>query len=701
MELIEQEELRQRHGKVNEAFISDEQMQMNNDGVCGKETGEENSKAGHHDKSILEKKMTAFQDYLHQHSDQIILVAKIVLVTAFLVMVIIACVLNLQRALGLLILTLLAVFFYVWDWLMKRYGSWMWEASSSIRCLLSRSWVWMRWVALVSLLVFVVLWLALDTAQRGPRQMVSFLGLLLLIFLMLLFSKHPFKWSWRVLVSGILIQFIIALLIFRTSTGDSALKWAANKVEILFAFEDVGSRFVFGEKFTDHPFVFKVRRTPVTCEGLEGSGSSSETHLNREMMMMMMMTMVMMMMMTMVMPVLLFLSSIISVLYYIGFMPWLICKIGYAMQVTMGTTPVESVVAAGTIFLGQAESLILVHPYISRLTLSEIHTLMTVGLAGISGTMLAAYISLGVKATYVLTATVMTAPASLAVGKIFWPETETSQVKDEEDIKTNIETNTTVIEAASTGATSAVGLAVTIVVNLMVFISLISFLDGVLSWFGGLFDFPQLSFSLIFSYLFMPLAFMMGVSYEDSFIVAELIGIKTVLNELLAYQKMSKIIKLRNAGGPEYVDNVKQYISVHSEMIATYALCGFSNFASMGIAFGCMTNLAPGRQADIARCGIRALVAGSVSCFMTACIAGILYIPEVPEVLCAGFLSTHFNKSVVMNSSQLVACCTHLYTSVTVHEPWNITISEGFNESSLRQCCLLTPSAQFNCSLLL
>ncbi|XP_056888392.1 solute carrier family 28 member 3-like isoform X2 [Takifugu flavidus] len=657
MELIEQEELRQRHGKVNEAFISD--MQMNNDGVCGKETGEENSKAGHHDKSILEKKMTAFQDYLHQHSDQIILVAKIVLVTAFLVMVIIACVLNLQRALGLLILTLLAVFFYVWDWLMKRYGSWMWEASSSIRCLLSRSWVWMRWVALVSLLVFVVLWLALDTAQRGPRQMVSFLGLLLLIFLMLLFSKHPFKWSWRVLVSGILIQFIIALLIFRTSTGDSALKWAANKVEILFAFEDVGSRFVFGEKFTDHPFVFKV------------------------------------------MPVLLFLSSIISVLYYIGFMPWLICKIGYAMQVTMGTTPVESVVAAGTIFLGQAESLILVHPYISRLTLSEIHTLMTVGLAGISGTMLAAYISLGVKATYVLTATVMTAPASLAVGKIFWPETETSQVKDEEDIKTNIETNTTVIEAASTGATSAVGLAVTIVVNLMVFISLISFLDGVLSWFGGLFDFPQLSFSLIFSYLFMPLAFMMGVSYEDSFIVAELIGIKTVLNELLAYQKMSKIIKLRNAGGPEYVDNVKQYISVHSEMIATYALCGFSNFASMGIAFGCMTNLAPGRQADIARCGIRALVAGSVSCFMTACIAGILYIPEVPEVLCAGFLSTHFNKSVVMNSSQLVACCTHLYTSVTVHEPWNITISEGFNESSLRQCCLLTPSAQFNCSLLL
>lgn len=209
----------------------------------------------------------------------------------------------------------------------------------------------------------------------------------------------------------------------------------------------------------------------------------------------------------------------------------------------------------------------------------------------------------------------MSAPASLAIAKIFWPETETSSVKDESGIKItvyelNVCTNlqkrtpsarpskcllcllrddsTNVFEAASRGATSAVGLVVTIVVNLMVFISLMTFLDSILSWFGALFDCPQLSFSvrlltrtsspsvhqvdllkldlllpqLIFSYVFRPLAFMMGVSWEDSALVAELIGTKTFLNELLAYQKMSKLIKLRKAGGPEYVDNVKQYISV-------------------------------------------------------------------------------------------------------------------------------------------
>ncbi|CAF94919.1 unnamed protein product, partial [Tetraodon nigroviridis] len=573
----------------------------------------------------------------------------------FIALVIVACIIDLHRALGLLVFTLLAIFFYFWDRLVERYGSWMWEASSPIRCLLSRNWFWMRCVLYASLLVLTVLWLVLDTAKQGTRQIVSFFGLLLFVLLMLVFSKHPFHWSWQALISGTLLQFLIALLIFRTSSGASAVEWIAQKVEILFGFTDVGSKFIFGKKYIDHPFAFKV------------------------------------------MPVLLFLSSIVSVLYYVGFMPWLICKIGYAMQIVMGTTSVESVVAAGTIFLGQTESLILVRPYISKLTLSEIHALITVGLAGISGTMFAAYIALGVRSQHVLTSTVMSAPASLAIAKTFWPETETSSVKDESGIKIPVDDNTNVFEAASRGATSAVGLVVTIVVNLMVFISLMTFLDSILSWFGSLFDCPQLSFALIFSYVFRPLAFMMGVSWEDSGLVAELIGTKTFLNELLAYQKMSKLIKLRKAGGPEYVDNVKQYISAHSEMIATYALCGFSNFASMGIAFGSMSNFAPDRQADIASCGFRALIAGSVSCFMTACIAGVLY---VPEVHCAHFLSTHFNNSVVTNSSQLIHCCTQLYTSVTVNDPWNITISNGFSESSLRQCCLLTPAAQFNCSLI-
>ncbi|XP_044052177.1 solute carrier family 28 member 3-like isoform X5 [Siniperca chuatsi] len=373
-------------------------------------------------------------------------------------------------------------------------------------------------------------------------------------------------------------------------------------------------------------------------------------------------------------------------------------KIGFIMQVTMGTSPAESMAAAGNIFLGQTESPLLIRPFISGLTHSEIHAVMTGGFASISGTILGAFISFGVEATHLLTASVMSAPASLAIAKTFWPETETPRVTASHDFKMDQGESKNVLEAASQGASYAVALAANIVVNLVAFLALLAFFDAVLSWLGGTLDCPQLSFSLICSYVFMPLSFMMGVSWEDSFIVAELIGIKTFLNEFVAYQKLSELIKRRKAGGPEYVDNIKQYISVHSESIATYALCGFSNFASLGMLVGVLSTMAPDRRTEISSCGLRALIAGSVSCFMTACIAGMLYIPDVH---CPNFLSTEFINTSVTSSSQLVTCCTQLYNSVTVYEPWNVTIGEGFSQRSLQRCCRLTPPSHFNCSLVL
>ncbi|XP_056231467.1 solute carrier family 28 member 3-like isoform X2 [Seriola aureovittata] len=419
---------------------------------------------------------------------------------------------------------------------------------------------------------------------------------------------------------------------------------------------NAGSKFVFGASYTDHFFAFKV------------------------------------------MPILVFLSSVISILYYIGFMQWLICKIGLVMQVIMGTSPTESMVAAANIFLGHIDSPLLIRPYISGLTISEIHAVMTGGFASISGSLLGAFISLGVEASHLLTASLLSAPASLAIAKTFWPETETPKVtSSDRDLKMGKGESTNVLEVASQGASSAVGLVANIVVNLISFLALLSFFDAVLSWLGGMFDCPQLSFALICSYVFMPLSFMMGVSWEDCFIVAELIGIKTFLNEFVAYQKLSELIKRRKAGGPAYVNNVKQYISVHSETIATYALCGFSNFASLGMSVGALSAMAPDRRSDISSCGFRALIAGSVSCFMTACIAGMLYIPDLH---CPRFLSTEFSNTNVTISSQLVTCCTLLYNSVTV-EPWNVTIGEEFSQSSLQGCCTVTQPTHFNCSLVL
>ncbi|KAM4745834.1 solute carrier family 28 member 3-like [Anableps anableps] len=605
--------------------------------------------------SLLERKLEALRVCLAEYKDQIRLTITIVLGAGFISMVVAACVLNFQRAVGLLVISLVTIFFLVWDWIIERYGDYMWEALSPTRDLLSKNWFWIRWTMYASVLVAVVCWLVLDTAQRGTRQLVSFFGLLLLIFLMLLFSKHPFKWPWHTLICGIGLQFILGLLILRTTFGLSAVRWLGKQAEMFLSFTDAGSQFVFGDSYTDHFFAFRV------------------------------------------MPILVFLSSVISILYYVGFMPWLICKIGFIMQIIMGTSPAESVSAAGNIFLGNTDAALLIRPYISELTISEIHAVMTGGFASVSGTILGAFISLGVDATHLLTATLMSAPASLAIAKIFWPEKEKSLSISNYDLKMIKGENKNMLETASQGAARAVGVVANIISNIIAFLALLAFFDAVLSWLGGMFDCPQLSFSLICSYIFMPLAFMMGVSWEDSFIVAELIGIKTFLNEFVAYQKMAEIIQRRAAGGPEYVDGVKQYISIHSEAIAIYALCGFSNFASLGMSIGALSIMAPNRQSDISRCGLRALIAGSMACFMTACIAGMLYIPDCPH-----FLRSEFNNTNLTTSSkQLLDCCSQLYNSVTVNEPWNVTIGGGFTESILLGCCALTPPKYFNCSFML
>ncbi|KAJ3604447.1 hypothetical protein NHX12_029187 [Muraenolepis orangiensis] len=310
-------------------------------------------------------------------------------------------------------------------------------------------------------------------------------------------------------------------------------------------------------------------------------------------------------------------------LYHVGFIQWMVLKVGFLMLVTMDTTSTESLAAAGGVFLGQAESLLLIRPYIGLLTKSEIHSVLTCGFASVSAAILPAYITMGVDSSHLLTASVLSGPASLAIAEVFWPETETIQVNQEMKIAKGESNN--LLEAIADGARASVPVVANVVVCLIAFISILAFLDATLSWLGALFQYPQLSFSLICAYLFSPLAFMLGVAWEDSFLVGELIGIKIFLNELLAYEKMSELVKLREEGAPEYVDNVKQYISFHSEIIATYTLSGFSNLSTLGMTIGVMKTLAPERKADFIGCSVRALIAGNVACFMTACIAGVFY----------------------------------------------------------------------------
>ncbi|XP_078252913.1 solute carrier family 28 member 3-like [Rhinoraja longicauda] len=434
----------------------------------------------------------------------------------------------------------------------------------------------------IAMVTFTVLWLALDTWKEGADQIISFFGLCMLVILTFIFSKYPGKVKWRTVFWGIGLQFILALLILRTHTGFVAVNWLGIQVQIFMNYVDAGAKFLFGEKYTDHYFAFKV------------------------------------------LPLVIYFSSVISILYHLGFIQWLIMKIGWLMQVTMGTSPTESLVAASNMFVGQTESPLMIRPYLKDLTLSEMHSVMCSGFATIAGSVLGAYISFGVPAAHLLTASVMSAPAALAIGKLFWPETEKAKITVNTNIKFDKSEASNVIEAACLGAGAAIPLVANIAANLIAFLSLLSFLNATLSWVGHMFNEPDLNFELICSYVFMPLAFMMGVDWTDSFLVAELLGIKTFFNEFVAYLKLAELIKRRKDGLPEFIGNRKQYLSVRSETIATYALCGFANIGSVGIVIGGLSSIAPTRFRDIASVSLRALIAGTVACFMTACVAGMI-----------------------------------------------------------------------------
>ncbi|KFQ24003.1 Solute carrier family 28 member 3, partial [Mesitornis unicolor] len=457
---------------------------------------------------------------------------------------------------------------------------------------------------------------------------------------------------WRPVFSGVVLQFILGLLILRTKVGFDVFNWLGIQTQTFLEYSDTGAKFVFGEKYMDHFFAFKV------------------------------------------LPIVVFFSTVTSMLYHVGFMQWLIAKVGWIMQIFMGTTPVESLVAAGNVFVGQTETPLMVRPYLPYITKSELHAVMTAGFSTIAGSVLGAYISFGVSASHLLTASVMSAPASLAISKLFWPETEKSTVTSS-SLKMAKSESKNLLEAASQGASASIVLVANIAVNLIAFLALLAFIDSALSWVGSLFDYPQLNFENVCSYVFMPFSFMMGVDWEDSFIVGGLLGYKTFFNEFVAYERLSKLIHNREKGGSMYINGVKQYMTVRSEVIATYALCGFANFGSLGLVIGGLTSIAPSKKREIANGAFRAMIAGTVACFMTACVAGMLAVPGL-EVPCQSILGNAFNSTdFPANSTEVVECCQQLFTSVNNSQ--EIFPGGNYTLSSWKGCCQLLNQPAFNC----
>ncbi|HMO16147.1 MAG TPA: nucleoside transporter C-terminal domain-containing protein [Pirellulaceae bacterium] len=312
-----------------------------------------------------------------------------------------------------------------------------------------------------------------------------------------------------------------------------------------------------------------------------------------------------------VLPTVVFFAALMSVLYYVGLMQFLIRGMAWLMQRTLGTTGAESMAGAAHVLLGHTEGPLVVKPYVKNMTRSELNALMVGGFSTISGSLMAIFANIGISAGHLLTASIISAPAALVIAKILQPETEEPLSIDK--LEHQIERNASnIIEAAANGAADGLKLALNIAAMLIAFLALIALIDLCLAGVGGIFGWDW-SLSNLFAVLFWPLAWLMGIEVRDCVLAGDLLGKKMVINEFVAY------LGLQEAMQSTAVD---QRLSERSQIILTYALCGFSNFGAIGIQLGGIGPLAPDRRGDLASLGLRAMFGGMLACSMTACIAG-------------------------------------------------------------------------------
>jgi len=414
--------------------------------------------------------------------------------------------------------------------------------------------------------------------ERG----ISLLGLFVFVGISYLCSVNRQAVRWHPVLWGIGLQLILAVLILKTKPGFAVFEFLGKAVSQFLNFSDQGAKFVFGETFQDHFIAFKV------------------------------------------LPTIIFFSSFISILYHYGILQKVVEAVAWVMMRTLKTSGSETLSCSANIFIGQTEAPLLIKPYISTLTNSELHAVMTGGFATIAGGVMAAYISFGIPAEHILAASVMSAPAALAISKLFYPETEISLTRGKVKIEVQ-PTSVNGIDAAATGASGGMKLALNVAAMLIAFLGLLALINGILQGLGSFLGMPSLSLEGILGYLFAPIAWLMGIPMADCLQVGVLLGKKIVLNEFIAYLDLKQLIEnsqqiAQGKGG----QNTVSTISDRAIIISTYALCGFANIGSVAIQIGGISAIAPERQVDVARLGIRAMIAGSIACFMTACIAGIL-----------------------------------------------------------------------------
>ena len=401
----------------------------------------------------------------------------------------------------------------------------------------------------------------------------SVLGIVVLLVIAVLFSNNRKAINLRTVLGALAIQIGFAALILYVPYGRDALQATANGVSNVIAYGNEGINFVFGGLAdpSNVGFIFAVK----------------------------------------VLPIIVFFSGLISVLYYLGIMQAVIKVIGGALQAALGTSKAESMSAAANIFVGQTEAPLVVRPYIKNMTQSELFAIMAGGTASIAGSVMAGYAEMGVPLTYLIAASFMAAPAGLLFAKILFPQTE--QFNDKQPETDDSEKPTNVLEAMAGGASAGMQLALNVGAMLIAFVGLIALVNGILGGVGGWFGYGDLTLQSIFGWIFKPLAYLIGVSWDESAIAGQMIGMKLAVNEFVGYLEFAKYLQPDTA----------VVLSEKTKAIITFALCGFANFSSIAILIGGIGGMAPNRRGDVARLGLKAVVAGTLANLMSATIAGL------------------------------------------------------------------------------
>ncbi|MDN3556475.1 NupC/NupG family nucleoside CNT transporter [Halomonas maura] len=411
---------------------------------------------------------------------------------------------------------------------------------------------------------------------------MSVIGMATLIAIALIFSSNRRAIRLRTVGGAFAIQAGLGAFVLYVPVGQTVLKTVSDAVSQVVLYANDGIDFLFGglANVESVGFVFAIK----------------------------------------VLPVIIFFSSLTAVLYYLGIMQWVIRILGGALQKALGTSRTESLSATANIFVGQTEAPLVVRPFIARMTPSQLFAVMCGGLASVAGSVLAGYAALGIPMEYLVAASFMAAPGGLLFAKLLMPETETANddmAEAEERLDAEEHHPSNVLDAAAAGASSGLSLAANVGAMLLAFIGLIALLNGLIGGVGGWFGVESLSLELILGWLFSPLAFLLGVPWEEATLAGSFIGQKLVVNEFVAYINLAPYID-----GERVVAATGEAMSAHTTAILSFALCGFANLSSIAILLGGLGSIAPSRRHEIARFGIKAVLAGTLSNLMSATLAG-------------------------------------------------------------------------------